>query len=218
MKEFDDLYKLVKRLRSESGCPWDRQQTSRTIAFDLIEEAYEINDAIEKDDIVKIREELGDLLFLVLMHIRIKEEEGKFTLEDVIAEVQQKMILRHPHVFGEKKIESLRELLENWEKSKESPLETIPESLPALLMGQKLIEKLRRLNKDIPCKELLDSYLRTTKGDFDEEVIETMKILLNYSCKGKNLEKDLRSLFLLLKHSAINSYNSNKHQDETKKD
>jgi len=75
MKEFDELYELVKYLRSDKGCPWDRQQTSESIAFDLIEEAYEINDAIEQNEKEKILEELGDLLFLVLMHIRIKEEE-----------------------------------------------------------------------------------------------------------------------------------------------
>jgi len=205
MKEFDELYELVKYLRSENGCPWDRQQTSKTIAFDLVEEAYEVNDAIEKNEVEKLKEELGDLLFLILMHVCIEEEKGAFTLNDVIESVRNKMILRHPHVFRQKTFETLSELLENWERSKTNPLETIPDFLPALLMGQKLVQKLQRLNKDATCENLLDQYIN--KNDIPPELYEALRILTKYTCKGRNLEKDLRSLILKLKNEIVKNYN-----------
>ncbi|HDM76211.1 MAG TPA: hypothetical protein ENG51_07035, partial [Deltaproteobacteria bacterium] len=97
------VYELVKRLRAPDGCPWDRKQTNYTIRYDLVEEAYEVIEAIEAGNDMALREELGDLLFLVLMHIRIGEEEGRFKLEDVTEGIINKMISRHPHVFGDVK-------------------------------------------------------------------------------------------------------------------
>ena len=211
MKEFDELYELVKYLRSDKGCPWDRQQTSESIAFDLIEEAYEINDAIEQNEKEKILEELGDLLFLVLMHIRIKEEEGAFTLEELLKRVKEKMILRHPHVFGNKS-SALSDVLENWEKSKKNPFATIPNSLPALLMGQKIIEKVKRLNKGNQCESLLRKEIEEAKLPAPEEIKKILEVLTTYTCKGQNAEKELRSYLIQLRKILSEKYSNYEEQ------
>ncbi len=144
-KGFDGLYRLVKKLRAPDGCPWDRKQTSQTLKNDLIEEVYEVVDAIERKDNDSLKEELGDLLFLILMHIRIKEEEGKFTLNDVLEGITNKMIYRHPHVFGDVKIKNEDELLKNWEKSKKGKsLKEFPLNQPALLGLERVVKRLKR--------------------------------------------------------------------------
>lgn len=198
MREFDELYEIIKYLRSEKGCPWDRQQTSDTIAFDLVEEAYEVNDVIEKKNMEKLKEELGDLLFLVLMHIRIKEEEGAFTLEEVLLNAKEKMIYRHPHVFGEKKFNSIHQLLENWEKTKTNIFETIPDFLPALLQGQKIIEKVRRLNPHMGPEEVYNFMLKGIDNPEKDEIV-ILKALIHATFENKSLEKSLRSKFIKLK-------------------
>ncbi|MEO0285569.1 MAG: MazG nucleotide pyrophosphohydrolase domain-containing protein [candidate division WOR-3 bacterium] len=198
MKEFDELYEIIKYLRSEKGCPWDRQQTSETISFDLVEEAYEVNDAIESKNMEKLREELGDLLFLVLMHIRIKEEEGAFTLGEILANTKEKMIYRHPHVFGDRKFQNIHQLLENWEKTKINAFKTIPDFLPALLQGQKIIEKVRRLNPDMNPEEIYN-FLTKNIDELDKNEQEILQALINATFNNKPLEKSLRSKFIKLK-------------------
>ncbi len=139
------VYELVKRLRAPNGCPWDRKQTNETLKNDLIEETYEVVDAIERKDDDALKEELGDLLFLVLMHIRIKEEEGAFTLEDVAQGVIDKMVYRHPHVFGDANFKTEKELLENWEKSKKGKsIKKFPVNQPSLLALERFVERLKR--------------------------------------------------------------------------
>ncbi len=144
-KGLSGLYELVKKLRSPDGCPWDRKQTNKTLKNDLVEEVYEVVEAIENDDNTALKEELGDLLFLVLMHIRIKEEEGSFTLNDVTEGIIEKMIYRHPHVFGSIKFKNEDELLKNWEKSKKGKsIKKFPFNQPALLGLERLIKRLKR--------------------------------------------------------------------------
>ncbi|MEO0247389.1 MAG: MazG nucleotide pyrophosphohydrolase domain-containing protein [candidate division WOR-3 bacterium] len=198
MKEFDELYEIIKYLRSEKGCPWDRQQTSETISFDLVEEAYEVNDAIESKNMEKLREELGDLLFLVLMHIRIKEEEGAFTLGEILANTKEKMVYRHPHVFGDRIFQNINQLLENWEKTKINAFKTIPDFLPALLQGQKIIEKVRRLNPDMNPEEIYN-FLTKNIDELDKNEQEILQALINATFNNKPLEKSLRSKFIKLK-------------------
>lgn len=198
MKEFDELYEIIKYLRSEKGCPWDRQQTSETISFDLIEEAYEVNDAIESKNMEKLKEELGDLLFLVLMHIRIKEEEGAFTLGEILANTKEKMVYRHPHVFGDRIFQNINQLLENWEKTKINAFKTIPDFLPALLQGQKIIEKVRRLNPDMNPEEIYN-FVTKNIDELDKNEQEILKALINATFNNKPLEKSLRSKFIKLK-------------------
>ncbi|RKY98033.1 MAG: nucleoside triphosphate pyrophosphohydrolase [Candidatus Hydrothermota bacterium] len=190
MKEFKELWEVVKYLRSEKGCPWDRAQTSESIAFDLVEEAYEVVDAIKGKNIEKLKEELGDLLFLILLHIEIKEEEKAFSLEEVLRDIKDKMISRHPHVFGDKKFETHEELLNHWEKSKkEGPFKSLPKSLPALLMAQKLIEREKRYEgKEIPCQEI-EQWLKNCGEDVHTILLKAVQYSI---CKGQKLEETFR--------------------------
>ena len=124
----DDLVEVIKTLRSENGCPWDKVQTHETLKQDMLEEACEAIDAIEKSDYENLCEELGDVLMQVVFHARIEEEKGEdaaFTLEDVIRGICEKMIYRHPHVFGngDVKADTPEEVLVNWEKLKQKEKE-----------------------------------------------------------------------------------------------
>ena len=112
---FERLVAVMSRLRSPSGCPWDREQTHATLRTYLIEEAYEVLDALESRDDAKFAEELGDLLLQVLFHAQIAQEEGRFSIADVIREIYEKMIRRHPHVFGKKRAKDAAAVLRNWE-------------------------------------------------------------------------------------------------------
>ena len=147
---FEKLLSLMDTLRSGKGCPWDREQTRQSLKPYLIEEAYEVLEAIDRRDTDHIKEELGDLLFQVIFHARISQELGEFDIEDVIEVVFQKMVRRHPHVFGQEEANTSREVLAQWEaiKRKETPgpshrsvLEGVPVLLPALLRAYRLQEK-----------------------------------------------------------------------------
>lgn len=150
MSEFEKLREVVKRLRGPGGCPWDREQTHETLKPCLIEEAYEVLDAIDLHDVCALREELGDLLLQVLAHGQIAEESGTFSLEDVLTTVTEKLIRRHPHVFGGRVAQDSEEALRNWSEIKEeersdkggsSVLDGVPNALPALLKAQRVTEK-----------------------------------------------------------------------------
>src|SRR6516225_7280290 len=112
---FEKLVAVMARLRAPGGCPWDREQTHATLRTYLIEEAYEVLDALESSDDTRFAEELGDLLLQVLFHAQIAQEEGRFSIADVIREIYEKMIRRHPHVFGEERAKDAAEVLRNWE-------------------------------------------------------------------------------------------------------
>ncbi len=144
---FEDLVKVMERLRRE--CPWDRKQTHESLKKYLIEEAYEVLDAIDSKDDEKLREELGDLLLQPVFHAQIAKERGAFDINDVIDALVKKLIERHPHVFGDANPE---DVLENWEKKKtekrESVLEGVPKHLPALLRSQKLQDRASRVGFD----------------------------------------------------------------------
>ncbi len=180
------VYELVKRLRAPDGCPWDRKQTNYTIRYDLVEEAYEVIEAIEAGNDMALREELGDLLFLVLMHIRIGEEEGRFKLEDVTEGIINKMISRHPHVFGDVKFEGQDELLDYWEKSKKNAFAGLALSMPSLLLAQKVLSREKRLKikREMPRIDLSDL------EDADAEKLSQLliKIASIAEEKGINLE------------------------------
>ncbi len=137
-------------LRSEDGCPWDREQTHQSIRRDLIEETYEVIEAIDRDSEVMLCEELGDLLLQVVFHARIAEEAGRFSLDEVADGICKKLILRHPHIFGDVKVDSTEQVLTNWdaikkvEKSQESDravLDAVSHALPSLIRADKLIKK-----------------------------------------------------------------------------
>ena len=159
---FRDLARIMARLRDpEAGCPWDLEQDFATIAPYTIEEAYEVADAIERGDMVELRDELGDLLFQVMFHSRMAEEAGAFSLADVVAAINDKMIRRHPHVFGEKDVRSAHEQTVAWEVMKAaerarkaapegpaSALDGVARALPALLRAEKLQKRAARTGFD----------------------------------------------------------------------
>lgn len=145
-----DLAKIVEILRAPGGCPWDREQTHESIRKDLIEETYEVIEAIDNKDPALLREELGDVLLQVAMHAEMEREAGRFTFDDIANDVCKKMIHRHPHVFGDVKADTSAEVLSNWEviKSEEKKRESvtdkltaIPRQFPALMRAVKVGKK-----------------------------------------------------------------------------
>ncbi|MFW5668735.1 MAG: MazG nucleotide pyrophosphohydrolase domain-containing protein, partial [Acetivibrio ethanolgignens] len=110
----DEFLKIIRRLRAEDGCPWDREQTHESLRGCMLEEAYEVAEAIDNKDVANLREELGDVLLQVAMHSVIAEEQEEFTMNEVLGEVGEKMIRRHPHVFGEIKVDTSSQALANW--------------------------------------------------------------------------------------------------------
>jgi MazG family protein len=155
---FDSLLALMARLRGNGGCPWDREQTRETLKPYLIEEAYEVLDAIDDGSREHLIEELGDLLLQVVFHCQIAGEQGEFTMADVLERLSDKMIRRHPHVFGDRTVGDAREALEQWERIKHdegkedgrsrSALDGVPDTLPALLRAQRLQVKAGRVGFD----------------------------------------------------------------------
>ena len=155
---FVALVEIMARLRGENGCPWDREQTSESIKPYLVEETYEVLEAIDEQDPVKLREELGDLVLQIVFHAQMAEEAGLFTIADVLTGINDKLVRRHPHVFGDVKAETAQEVLFNWEQIKKaerqqakgqaSLLDGVPRELPALLRAHRLQEKASRVGFD----------------------------------------------------------------------
>lgn len=149
----DDLLAIIKVLRSENGCPWDKVQTHESIRTDLIEEAYEVCEGIDCNSPEMLREELGDLLLQIAFHSTIETEQGNFTFDDVCNDICQKLIFRHPHVFGEVKVKDCNDVLKNWDALKKESkhqetftetLESVPKTFPALLRGEKVCKRAAR--------------------------------------------------------------------------
>ncbi len=157
MEKFDGFVEILRTLRSENGCPWDREQTHESLRPNLIEEAYEVIESIDNKDTANLREELGDVLLQVVMHCVIAEEDKEFTIEDVIDEVSEKMVRRHPHVFGNVEAETSEEVLKNWdaikkEEKKEKTLgesmQRIPKALPSNIRAEKVQKKAAKVGFD----------------------------------------------------------------------
>ena len=147
---FDDLCSLVSVLRSEDGCPWDREQTNKSIRNCMIDETYEFIEGLDNDDDTLMCEELGDVLFQIIFHSDIKKDESVFSVQDVIDGICKKMIMRHPHVFGNVSVNNSGEVLVNWEnikndeKKRKTPyeqLDSVARTLPSLMRCQKLQSK-----------------------------------------------------------------------------
>jgi tetrapyrrole methylase family protein/MazG family protein len=210
---FNDLVEIMKKLRSPEGCPWDREQTHESLVPYLIEETYEVVDAIAKGNYENLKEELGDLLLQVVFHSQIASEEGKFTIDDVIDGICKKLIFRHPHVFGDRSdIKTSKDVLEKWEEFKEkegkkrkSLLDGIPESLPALDYALKLQKKAAKVGFDWEdfegvkeklleeIEEIEESYKKGDKGKIEEEVGDLLFMVVNLARKlNVNPEMALR--------------------------
>lgn len=175
MSSIQQLRDIVARLRAPDGCPWDREQTHASLRGALIEECYEVIEAIERADDANLKEELGDLLLHVVMHAQMAGERSAFTLEDVAADVCEKMIRRHPHVFGDKLAGDSAAVLRQWEQIKRQEktsgvLDGLPTSMPALLRAQHAQKKAGRVGFDWPDAEPVFEKL-------EEEVAEVRKAL-----------------------------------------
>ena len=152
-QNFEDLVKVVEILRNE--CPWDRKQTHQSIKDNLIEEAYEAVEAIDNENFEELKKELGDVLLHVVFHSRMAEQTDTFSISDVIYSIQEKLIRRHPHVFGDEVADDEEQVAENWEnikmeEGKKSVLDGIPKQLPALIRAQRMQEKAANVGFDWP--------------------------------------------------------------------
>ena len=197
---FGDLIKLMSKLRSKHGCPWDRVQTHKSLLPYLIEESYEVLDTIEAKDDQRLKEELGDLLLQIIFHAQIAKERKKFDIYEVIENLCKKLIERHPHVFLEKKELVPEEVLKNWEHIKlatgraknKSVLSGLPRHLPALLKAYRLQEKVARFDFDWErtdeifskmeeeIKELKKAYKKRKKEDMEEELGDILFSWVNF--------------------------------------
>lgn len=156
-KEIDRLIEIVSRLRGPDGCPWDREQTHKSIMSCLLDETYEFFDGAENDDVDIMKEELGDILLQVVFHSQMAEEADGFSIEDVAHDICEKLIRRHPHVFGDVKVKSSKEVLSNWEHIKQGEkgkegrkyiIDGIPDKLPALFLAEKIQRRVARVGFD----------------------------------------------------------------------
>ena len=202
MEKFDKFVEILKTLRSDHGCPWDREQTHKSLRQNLIEEAYEVIESIDNDDNANLREELGDVLLQIVMHSVIAEEENAFTIEDVIDEVSEKMIRRHPHVFGDVEADTSEEVLKNWdaikkqekqEKTIGESMQRIPKALPANIRAEKVQKKAAKVGFDFSnykgalekvyeeLRELEEAKTTENTSEIEEEFGDLLFALVNLS-------------------------------------
>ena len=192
--KFNEFVEIVKRLRKE--CPWDREQTNDSIKAATIEEAYEVVEAIEKKNFNELRNELGDLLLHVVFHTIIASESNGFTIDDVIDSIREKLIRRHPHVFGEVKVSGSAEVKKNWEEIKldegrNSVLDGVPEMLPALQRAHRLQEKASKVGFDWEKKE--DVWKKVIEEIEEMHEIEKVKRQSDKAKKDEELYNQLEN-------------------------
>jgi tetrapyrrole methylase family protein/MazG family protein len=199
-KNLQRLLDIMARLRGRHGCPWDRQQTHRTLRRYLVEECYEVIDAIESGDDEQLKEELGDLLLQVVFHAQLAREKKRFDFDDVAAVIADKLVSRHPHVFGDKKLRTSEQVLTQWdalkraEKGRARPLgapsviDGIPKHLPALMKAEEVQKKVAKVGFDWKRAE-------DVLAKIEEEVREVKKELRDAKSKKKNkLDEELGDL------------------------
>ena len=176
----DDLIRIVSLLRSENGCPWDKEQTHKSLKSDFIEEVCEAIEAIDLEDSSLLREELGDVLLQVVFHTSIETDAGNFNFDDVCDEVSKKLIVRHPHVFGDTIVNNTDDVLKNWDKIKKETkgqetytdtLKSVAKSLPALMRAQKIGKRAMRAGFDYYSAEDAFKALESEKTELGEAVL-----------------------------------------------
>lgn len=197
--KIEDLVKLMQRLRAKNGCPWDKKQTPQSLKTYIIEEAYELTEAIEDGDPEKICDELGDLLFQVIFQAQIFSEQKKFELSDVIERIYRKMLLRHPHIFGGKKCRTPEQVKRQWVEIKKasnpekSILGEVPKSLPALMRARRITDNASQVGfdwestRDVMAKldeewnELKRAIHSGRKAEIEDELGDILFVLVNLS-------------------------------------
>jgi len=197
IKSFSKLLDIVQKLRGPDGCPWDKEQTHNSLLPYFLEEAYEVIEGVEGGDMNSLKEELGDVLLHVVFQADIAQKNGEFTIEDSINHVNEKLVRRHPHVFGDKKADKAFHAKQNWEyakhkeKKRESRLDGVPNSLPALTRAQRLQEKASytgfdwekieqvwgKVNEEI--QELKEAHSNGNKSHIEEEIGDVIFSIVN---------------------------------------
>ncbi|MGN0613851.1 MAG: nucleoside triphosphate pyrophosphohydrolase [Porcipelethomonas sp.] len=177
--DINDLLEIMRILRSPGGCPWDMEQTHQSIRKDFIEEVYEAVEAIDLDDVELLREELGDVLLQVAFHCQIENEKDHFTFDDICDELCKKLIVRHPHVFGQLTVSDSDEVLRNWDSIKKETkgqktyadtLESVARSLPALMRAQKLGKRAMRAGMDFRSTEDAFECIKLETAELEEAI------------------------------------------------
>lgn len=200
--KIEDLLDIMKILRGENGCPWDQVQTHQSIRKNMIEETYEVVEAIDKEDPILLQEELGDILMQVVFHSQIEESEGRFTFDDVCDGVCKKLIVRHPHVFGNLSVADSDEVLTNWDSIKRKTkgqtsftetLQSVPAVLPALMKSEKIQSRAAKAGFEYPniagamydlvseVEELKQAITDGNQENIDEELGDVLFSCVNVS-------------------------------------
>ena len=217
---FEAFQEIVAHLRAPDGCPWDREQTHQSLRTHLLEETYETLSAIDSDDVDGMHEEFGDLLLQIVLHAQIANEEGSFTVNSLIKSIYDKIVRRHPHVFGEAQLDGVKGVLQNWEKLKEAErkdngkkdkglLDGVPLALPALAQAQEYQDRAARVGFDWPVVDgVLDKVIEeiqeikeaTNQGELAEEIGDLFFVLVNLArWKKIDAESALRETNLKFK-------------------
>lgn len=194
--EVQRLVEVMDRLRSPGGCPWDAEQTHASLSRYLLEETYEALEAMDANDVDSLREELGDLLLQIVFHARIAQEShSDFSLESIAHGVSEKLIRRHPHVFGDLIVNSVEELEDNWaaikaqEKPRESVTDGVPSAMPSLQVATQLMYRARKLKVSVEQPELTDK-LRAAIGDITPESITALLVSVVALAREQDLDSE----------------------------
>lgn len=200
MSALHDLRKTIARLRGPGGCPWDQEQTHQTLTRCLIDECSELLDTIDRLDLPHMREELGDVLIQVVFHAQLAEEAGHFDLEDVAREVNEKLIRRHPHVFGDTQLNTTEQVLHQWDKikaqekaaaGKEEPkvFKELPPRLPALMFAEALWKQIEK--KKYPTEGVVDgAHIAKLSEALDDAVLGRMLFAIAAASRAKGLDPE----------------------------
>jgi len=214
--EFRKLVDVVAKLRGDDGCPWDKQQTHESLRKFVIEETYEVVEAVDRGEDSKLKEELGDLLLQTLLHARIAEERGAFDAADVCRAIREKLLRRHPHVFGDVKVAGVDEVLHNWEEIKagepgyedrQSVLDGVPKSLPALVRASEMSKRAAKVGFEWPdisgvldklreeTGELLEAIEAARPDEIKREIGDLLFVIVNIArFVGVDPEESLREM------------------------
>ncbi len=209
--ELLEFLEIIRRLRAPDGCPWDREQTHESLKSYVIEEAYELVDAIDSGDDEQIKEELGDVFLQIALHCQIASERDAFSFKDVVDGISRKMIYRHPHVFGEVTVSSAKEVEANWSRLKQaerktsSVLDGIPKDLPGLLRAHRMSERASKVGFDWPdvksifkkfeeeLEEVKEAYRHGSVKEVQEELGDLLFVIVNLIRRlGGNAEEVMR--------------------------
>lgn len=213
MSAIDDLRETVARLRAPDGCPWDKEQTHKSLCDCLIEECGELLDTIDREDFEHMQEELGDLLLQVVMHAQMAEEAGRFNFDDAARDINDKLIRRHPHVFGDLSLSDSDAVLVKWEEIKaaekkngpqesEGPFKHLPPQLPALLYAREIYKQIKK--KSLPAEGIVhDDQISSLSNGLTEESAGARLFALTAACRSAGIDPEsaLRRHALQVKES-----------------